>query len=209
MKTEAAHIKKAIRDIEKLEVDLQKLGMRSTPDIVGFYGELLVWKELKSHFGWKGYNIELGSGQSKADIQMTKKGNTIRIEVKTSRRKEEWYGKGYGAALNIKKCKNKNHLKRFVMHQKRGRLYGDFCYFDYLVFVKLEEDLKNAKYYIFSKNYLWNNEKKLRNKNKRFTNSTHRIIFIDEEKKTPEISKIDQYHSKQESKFQNKWGTIK
>ena len=61
-------IKRAIKDIEGLNRDLIRLGRRATPDIVGFYGELLVWKELKSRFGWQGYKIELGQGQTRAGI---------------------------------------------------------------------------------------------------------------------------------------------
>ena len=185
MKIKVDDIKRAIKDIEKLERDLQKLSMRSTPDIVGFYGELLVWKQLKSKFGGQGYTVSFGSGQSRADIVLAKRNTRINIEVKTSRFKDEWYGSGYGAALNIKKCKKKEHWKRFLDHPKRGKVYGDFCYFDYLIFVKLNDDLTNPKLYIFSQDYLYRHEKNLRNTNKRFSSATHRIIFIEKKKKTP------------------------
>ena len=87
-------IKRAIVDIEKLNLDLQRLDRRATPDNVGFYGELLVWKELKSRFGWQGYKIDLGNGQIQADIVMEKGGKKLKIEVKTSRLKNEWYTGG-------------------------------------------------------------------------------------------------------------------
>ena len=138
-------ISKIIGDIEMLEKDLRVIGMKSTPDIVGFYGELLVWRELKKRFS--NYEVAFGSGQSKADIIFKKDGKKVNIEVKTSRLKEEWHGLGYGYALNIKKCKK--HPKAFYNHPKRGRVQGDFCYFDYLVAVFLSDDLREKRFYIF------------------------------------------------------------
>jgi len=81
-KTSIKDIKRVIVDIEKLNLDLGRLGRRATPDIIGFYGELLTWKELKSHFGWQGYNINLGKGQSRADITMEKNRKILNIELK-------------------------------------------------------------------------------------------------------------------------------
>lgn len=208
MSVKVGDIKRAIKDIEKLEKDLQKLDMHVTPDVVGFYGELLVWKKLKSEFGWQGCTINLGSGQSRADIVLTKGGSRINIEVKTSRRKNEWYGSGYGAALNIKKCKVKEHKKRFLIHPKKGKVYGDFCYFDYLVFIKLNKDLTHPRFYIFSQDYLYRNEANLRNTNERFSSATHRIIFIEEKKKTPEINRLDLFYTKNHTNFLNKWKKI-
>lgn len=207
MLIKVANIKHAIKDIEKLEADLHKIGMRSTPDIVGFYGELLVWKELKSRLGWRGYKIDFGSGQSKADIVLRKDDTKINIEVKTSRLKDEWFGSGYGAALNIKKCKK--HPNRFLQHPKKGKVFGDFCYFDYLIFVKLSNDLKSRKFYTFTQDYLWKNAKKLRNINKRFSSSTHRIIFIENKRDTPEITSLDLFHTKNHKQFENKWNFIR
>ncbi len=209
MNIKVVDITRAIKDIEKLELDLHKIGMRSTPDIVGFYGELLVWKELKSKFDWQGYKIGLGSGQSRADILLTKNNKRINIEVKTSRLKNEWYGSGYGVALNIKKCKNQEHQKRHLIHPKKGEVFGDFCYFDYLVFVKIGDNLNDPKFYIFSQDYLYKNEESLRNFNKRFSSATHRIIFIQKKKYTQEITKLDLIHTKNSKKFQNKWSLIK
>ncbi len=87
-KIQQLDIKRVIRDIQKLDLDLRKVGTRATPDIVGFYGELLAWKELKSQFGWRGFYIGFGSGQSKADIVLKKNNQKIKIEVKTSRLKK-------------------------------------------------------------------------------------------------------------------------
>jgi len=200
-------IKRAIVDIEKLNLDLGRLERRATPDIVGFYGELLVWKELKSRFERMGYEINLGNGQSRADIVMKKGNDTIGVEIKTSRLKNEWYGEGYGAALNVKQCGV--HSRRFIKHPKRGEVCGDFCYFNYLIFVQLPENFKNPKFFIFTRDYLWNNEKQLRNINKRFSSATHRIIFIKKQKTTPEITQLDISHTKNQTKFKNNWSIIK
>ena len=84
-------------------------------------------------------------------------------------------GEGYGAALNIKECLN--HPKLFLKHRTRDDVHGDFCYFDYLIFVQLPENFKNPKFFMFTKDYLWKKEKQLRNTNKRFSSATHRIIL--------------------------------
>ena len=131
------NIDKIIDDIEILEKDLRVISMKVSPDIVGFFGEVLVWRELKKHL--PDYEVEFGSGQSKADIVLWKDKKRINVEVKTSRLKEEWHGLGYGYALNIKKCKK--HPDAFYDHPKRSRVQGDFCYFDYLVAVLLSDDL--------------------------------------------------------------------
>lgn len=200
-------IKRVIADIEKLNLDLGRLGRRATPDIVGFYGEMLVWKELESRFRQQGYEIDPGKGQSRADIVMKKGNRIIDVEIKTSRLKNEWYGEGYGAALNAKRCGL--HSRRFIKHPKRGNVYGDFCYFDYLIFVQLSENFENPKFFIFTEDYLWKNEKQLRNVNKRFSSATHRIIFIKNKKPTPEINQLDISHTKNQIKIKNNWNLIK
>lgn len=100
-KVNVKYITRAIIDIEKLDSDLRCLGKRATPDIVGFYGELLVWKKLKSLFGRQGYKIKLGQGMSRADVVMEKNGKHLNIEIKTSRLKQEWFGEGHGFAIKI------------------------------------------------------------------------------------------------------------
>lgn len=188
-KVNVKYIKRAITDIEKLNSDLRCLGKRATPDIVGFYGELLVWKKLKSLFGWQGYKIKLGQGQSRADIVMEKNGERLNIEIKTSRLKHEWFGEGYGFAINIKKCTR--HRGKLFKHPKKGEIEGDFCYFDYLVAVLLSEDLKKREFRIFHRSFFEDNEKNLRNINKRFSSATHRLIFIKTDSRSKEIMKFD------------------
>lgn len=200
-------IKRVIKDIQKLDLDLRKLGTRSTPDIVGFYGEFLVWKELKSKFGWRGYDIEFGSGQSKADIVLKKNGRKINVEVKTSRLKNEWYGEGYGFALNIKKCKI--HPNENFSHPKKGTMRGDFCYFDYLVAVLMADNLKDHKFYIFERDFIFKHRDELRNNNQRFSSASHRIIFIDKKKESAEITEFDELLAKQKRAFENAWNLIK
>ena len=65
-------IDKVLKDILVLRNDLQKIDHKIPPDVVGFYGELLAWNQLRTVFGKKGYSVSLGSGQSKADILLWK-----------------------------------------------------------------------------------------------------------------------------------------
>lgn len=204
MKIKVSDIKRAIKDIQKLNVDLRRLGMRSTPDIVGFYGELLVWKELKSRFGWRGYNVEFGSGQSKADIILIKNNKKINVEVKTSRLKEEGYGYWFGAALNIKKCRKQGHEKRFYSHSKKGKVFGDFCYFDYLVFVAIDRSFLNPKFYIIPRSFIERYEKSLRNTHERFSSATHRIILSDNGR-MPNLPIAQKKLIRKTERFQNLW----
>ncbi len=197
---------RAIKDIEKLGKDLRKLDMKLTPDIIGFYGELLVWKELKSHFGWKGYKIGFGSGQSKADIILKKNERQINVEVKTSRLKDEGLGWWYGVALNIKKCKDAVHHRRSYLHPKKGKVFGDFCYFDYLIFVALGENADKPKFYIIPRSFIEKHERLLRNDHKRFSSSTHRIILSNN--KMPKVSAGQKMLIHKTKKFQNRWDRI-
>jgi hypothetical protein len=200
-------IKRAIRDIEQLNRDLARLGRRATPDIVGFYGELLVWKELKSRFGWQGYAIDLGQGQSRADIVMVKNKKRINVEVKTSRRKKEWHGEGYGFALNIKKCEEHEGIS--FQHPKRGMVNGSFCYFDFLIGVLLSDDLKEKEFYIFPRSFIEKNEKTLRNTDKRFSSATHRMVFLGDPSESKLITKFDRAFVKNKAKFKDEWSVIK
>ena len=199
---------KVIKDILVLRDDVEKIGRRVSPNIAGFYGELIVWKELKRTLGSKGYDIIFGSGQSKADIVLIKKGERlINIEVKTSRLKNEWFGEGYGFAINIKKCKL--HKINFN-HPKRGNIIGDFCYFDYLITVLLSEDLRKYKLYVLPRSFFKKNEVLLRNKNKRFSSSTHRLIFPKKLKDTEEVTSFDKLFTKTKDKFEfsKSWKSI-
>ena len=203
MKVNVADIKRAIQDIKKLDTDLRKLGTRATPDIVGFYGELLVWKELRSHLGWKGYQVKFGSGQSKADIVLIKNGKKIKVEVKTSRLKKEWYGVGYGFAINIKKCNQ--HSDKWVAHAKKEKVYGDFCYFDYMVLVTLSDDLTEAEFYILPKSFFDKHDEDIRNRSKRFSSATHRIVFIEEPLNSDDVTDFDLNFNKTKRKYKDAW----
>jgi len=200
------NIRKAINDILTLEKDLQAIGRKITPDIVGFYGELIAWEALEKNFGHNGYEIIFESGQSKADIVLRKGNKKISIEVKTSRLKNEWYGSGYGYALNIKKCKV--HPDKIFIHPKRGKISGDFCYFDYLVALLLSGDLREHKFYIFPRQFIEKHKEELRNKNKRFSSPTHRMIFIEDIKETDEITKFDRDLMDKKEDYKNAWDLI-
>ncbi|MBI4059773.1 hypothetical protein HY406_01805 [Candidatus Giovannonibacteria bacterium] len=210
-KIKVSDIRRAIRDIRKLDVDLRKLGTRATPDIVGFFGELVAWKELKSKFGWRGFRVQFGSGQSKADIVLVKRDRKINIEVKTSRLKKEQPGLVYGFAINIKKCIHPKHPKVTYSHPKKGKITGGFCYFDYLLLVTLLDDLKDPKFYVFPRKFLETNEKLLRNKSKRFSSGSHRVIFVEKpnKKDQKEITSLDRRLTKNKRKYQNAWHLIK
>jgi hypothetical protein len=207
MTVKVGDIKRAIRDIERLNDDLTRLGRRATPDIVGFYGELLVWKELKSRLGWQRYVIDLGQGQSKADIVIVKNKKKINIEVKTSRRKKEWHGEGYGFALNIKKGDGGSAIE--FRHPKRGKVNGSFGYFDFLIGVLLSDDLKEKEFYIFPRSFIERNEEILRNTDKRFSSATHRMVFLGTPSKSTLITKFDRTFVKRKDKFKDGWSAIK
>ena len=198
---------KILNDIRRLKNDLDKFGLTIPPSLVGIYGELLAYQKIKRLFGPRGYKVVLGAGQSKADIQLIKQDTKINVEVKTSRLKDEWYGKGYGFAINIKKCKT--HEDKRFKHPKKGELSGDFCYFDCVVAVVLLRNLNNHEFYVFPKSFIEKNEKFLRNRNARFNSSTHRIIFAVEPKTTSELTSFDKRLSKTRSKYKNAWHALR
>lgn len=200
-------IKRCIEDIRQLGKSLKKIGKRITPDIVGFYGELIVWRELKKIFSQRDYLIKPGSGQTRADFILEKNGRKIRIEIKSSRLKEEWFGRGYGYAINVKKCKC--HPKAFVKHSKREKILGDFCYFDYLITLKLiSEDLKKYELYVFPRELIEQHEREFRNNSKRFSSATHRIIFLEKPSKTKDITNFDRILNKDKEDYKNAWHLI-
>jgi len=205
-KIDGSAIQKVMKDILILKKDVEKIGHKVSPDIAGFYGELLAWVQLRNVFEKKGYAVKFGSGQSKADIVLHKGVKRINIEVKTSRLKEEWFGIGYGFAINIKRCGE--HPGRMLLHPKRGRVHGDFCYFNYLLAVLLSDDLRKARFYVFPRKLLEKNEVSLRNRNKRFSSSTHRIIFLEKPRRTDEITRFDRLFLKSKKKFENAWSLI-
>lgn len=198
---------KLLNDIEAFRSDLNAEGIKLSPNLAGIYGEILAWKKLNEIFSPEGFEVDFGSGQSKADIQLIKGRQTINVEIKTSRLKKEWFGEGYGFAINIKKCKA--HPNASFAHQHRGALLGDFCYFDYLIAVSLLDDLSRYNFYIFPKSFLLKHEKELRNKNLRFNSSTHRIIFAVKPEKTKELTSFDKKLMKENKKYKNAWSLIR
>ena len=126
--------------------------------LISEYGELLAqYKLLEENF-----HISVLGGQSKADLVIIYEENNKKdyIEVKTSTLKEEENGIGWGAALNKKDC-NKHNEK-------------DFCYFDYLIFITLNEGFI-PNFYIFTNKEIISHESDLLNKSKHYKKSTNRI----------------------------------
>ncbi len=114
----------------------------------------------------------------------------------------------YGFAINIKKCKLP-HPKVIYVHPKKGKIEGDFCYFDYLLLVTLSDDLKPQGFYVFPRKFLEANEKFLRNKSRHFSSGSHRIIFGEEFKDSEEITNFDRHLTRNKKKYQNAWHLIK
>ena len=113
----------------------------------------------------------------------------------------------YGFAINIKKCKL--HPRAIYIHPKKGKIEGDFCYFDYLLIVTLSDDLKKQKFYVFPRKFLEANKRHLRNKSKHFSSGSHRIIFVEKLKNSEEITSLDKHLSRNKKKYQNAWHLIK
>lgn len=194
-----------LKDILELKRDLENQNLKLAPGLAGLYGEILVYKKLKEKFSKKGYTIEFDSGHSRADISLKKDNKEIKIEVKTSRLKDEAPGAVFGFAINIKKCEE--HRNTVFIHPTRGKLLGDFCYFDFIILVCLDDYFKNSEFYIFSRKIIEDNEKSLRNTSRQFSSLTHRIIFVEESKNKEEITQFDRYLMKNKSKFRN-WEII-
>lgn len=204
---------KILGDILRLKNDLEKQNVRLPPGLAGMYGEFMVWEKLENYFAKKGFKVLYYSGQKGADIQLVKDDNSkhpteINVEVKTSRLKEEGFGLWYGAALNIKKCGLVDHKSRSIVHNKKGKIIGDFCYFDYLVFVKLRDNFKNSQFYIFPRDLIWQHRELLLNTHKRFNSGTHRII-LPNGKSHLKMPKSQLNLIKKMEKFKGKWSLIK
>lgn len=196
-----------LKSILKLKKDLEAQGLRLPPGLAGMYGEILAYEKLEKHFSKKGVETVYFSGQKGADIQLRKKGKVINIEVKTSRLKKENPGVLYGFAINIKKCR---HHSGTFNHPTRGKINGDFCYFDYLLAVAMPDNFKNAKLYVFPRAYIREHEKTLRNRSKQFSSVTHRLIFVEDERPgNTEITKFDRDLTKRRRKFKDAWNLIK
>lgn len=197
-----------LNDILKIKKDFEKQGMNLPPGLAGVYGELLVYQKLQKIIKNSEYKIIFFSQQKNADIQLIKGGKEINIEVKTSRLKDEGFGNWYGVAVNIKRCRIIEHSKKYHIHPKKGKVVGDFCYFDYIVFVTLNENFLSPKFYIIPRAFIEKNEELLINTHKRFSSATHRLILSN----NGEMPKVD---SKQKELirntevFKNKWNLIR
>jgi hypothetical protein len=198
---------KLLNDIQTIRLDLQKNGMNLPPSLAGIYGEILAYQTMKKYFEPKGWQVEFGSGQNRADIQLIKNRQVVNVEIKTSRLKEEWFGVGYGFAINIKRCRT--HPKVVFAHPSRGELPGDFCYFDYIVTVTLSPDLSKFNFYVFPKSFLIKNEEQIRNKSARFKSGTHRIVFAEKPLPTKELTAFDKNLMRNRQKYRNAWHLIK
>lgn len=195
-----------LTDISKLKTDLETQGMKLPPGLAGMYGEILVFQKMQEVFAKTKLSVEFFSGQKGVDIQLTNGREKINVEIKTSRLKEEGFGMWYGAALNIKKCRSGKHTNVYN-HPKRGKVLGDFCYFDYLVFVALVEDFSVAEYYVIPRTFIEKNEKLLRNTHRRFSSATHRIIISDG-RQMPDMSPEQKKLIKATEAFKDEWSQI-
>lgn len=198
-----------LQDILKLKGDLESQGMKLTPSLAGMYGEILAFQKIQEIITGTKLSIEFFSGQKGADIQLTDGREKINVEIKTSRLKEEGFGMWYGAALNIKKCRSGKH-DNVYNHPKKGEVRGDFCYFDYVVFVALADDFSDAKYYVIPRSFIEENDVLFRNTDKRFSSATHRIIISDGKRMPdlpPEEKEVLGLIRKTEA-FQDAWGQI-
>ncbi len=168
------------------------------PGLAGMYGELLTFEKLREIFNDVDARVKYFSGQKGADIEIEKNGKEVFIEIKTSRLKDEGFGWWYGAALNVKKCR-RGHTDASFNHRKKGVIQGDFCYFDFIVFVALDDKFQ-AKFYIIPRSFIEENKTLLINNHRRFTSSSHRVLISDdgemptlEEKYHPLIQATEAY----------------
>jgi hypothetical protein len=179
-------------DIKKLGNDMNKIGRRLPPYLLAVYGEIVALIELKRRLGNK-YEIKYKGGQSKFDIELISKENQrnkISIDVKTSTYKNEFYGRGFGWALDKKKCK---------IHRKE-----DFCYFNYLVLIGID-DKNRMRFFIFSREETKNVPP---NTSKRFKKSSNRIVMAFEVNRK-NITGWDLNLMKNLDKYEDKWNKIK
>lgn len=196
-----------LNDILRIRKDFAAENIKLPPGLAGIYGEIITFQKLRKIFSKKDFLTNYYSGQKGADIQLIRGRDKINIEVKTSRLKEEDPGLVYGFAINVKKCID--HPTITHTHFKKGKIKGDFCYFDYLIAVTLSDNLMGPKFYIFPRGFLEDNEQFLRNKSKRFSSGSHRIIFIEKLKSSKEITRLDRRLTKNRKKYENAWHLIK
>lgn len=196
-----------LKDILKLKRDLESQKMNLPPGLAGMYGELLAFQKLQQVMKREKMKISYFSGQKGADIQVENGKDKINIEVKTSRLKDEGFGWWYGAALNIKKCNKQKHADKCYVHPKRGKILGDFCYFDYLIFVALDKNLTKPKFFVIPRSFIEKYHKLLRNTHARFSSATHRII-LSNGRGMPRMADAQKKLIRQTEQFRNRWEII-
>lgn len=190
--------------ILRLKKELESQGERLPPGLTGMFGELMAFKKLKSMMGKK-IGIRYFTGQKGADIQLVSGLKTLNIEIKTSRLKDEGHGLWYGAALNIKKC---NKHKRPFDHPRKGPMIGDFCYFDFILFVTLNESFTNSEFYVIPRSFVEKNENLLQNKHSRFSNATHRIYLSNGESMPRDMAREQKTLIKKTELFKDRWDLL-
>lgn len=200
--------RKDIKNLDRLKNQFTKLienyyrfyTKRAPTRLLSEYGEVIVQLRMLKRF-----DIDLPKGQSKADLTIINRKTKEKrdIEIKTSSYKKEEHGKGWGVALNIKKCTE--HPKKYTIYKKEKK-YGDFCYFDYLIFIAL--DKTKPSFYIFKRKEIEKHKKELKNCSKRFKASTHRLWIPQKPKDKNKLSKFELGLCKNK-KYLNKWSKIK
>ncbi len=189
----------------RLKHDLESQGIKLPPGLAGMFGEILVFSKLRDVLSGSPFVVNYYSGQKGADIQLVSGHNKINIEIKTSRLKDEGFGWWYGAALNIKNCPKKHDA--VYVHPKKGEIHGDFCYFDYIVFVALPDDFSEARFYVIPRVFVESNERLLRNTHKRFLSSSHRIIISSGER-MPDMDAEQLDLVMETEKYRDRWELI-
>ncbi|TSD04105.1 MAG: hypothetical protein Greene071436_202, partial [Parcubacteria group bacterium Greene0714_36] len=112
------------------------------------------------------------------------------------------------AALNIKNCRDVEHANRYCPHPKRGKVFGDFCYFDHVVFVALDERFSKPRFYIIPQCFVERHEKALRNTHKWFSSGTHRLI-LSNNGEMPKMPADQRKLIHKTEEFEDKWSAIK
>jgi hypothetical protein len=196
-------VQRAMKLIMELGNLLKNIKGGSFPtDLLSTFGELKVFLELRRRFPNSKISFRR---KARADISI----DMANIEVKTSNLKKEDYGEGF--ALHIKKCKQ--HPDASFNHPRRGRIYGDFCYLNYLICVAVNENnLDSPHYYIFSRDELKSIITKIENKSKRFWYAPYRILVPikpDPKQKGIIYNEFDLELARDGNRFRDKWDKIK
>lgn len=184
--------KEIVNDIKRLEKNLHKIGRRLPPSILAMYGEIMACIKLTEMVGEK-YYIKYKGGQAKIDVEIIMKTDPkIKklIDVKTSTFKDEYYGTGFGWALNKKKCKIHNQ--------------NDFCYFDFLILVGIDKSGKE-RFFVFSRDEVMNAPPST---SKRFKRHSNRIVMAFENVNYDYVTGWDRDIIENLKRYENRWDKI-